>query len=142
MEYKPAFGHIFADYLGGYSHWGYSDLDVVFGDLPRWIDEDEWRDYDVVTYGFGDQDKVSARRRGAVGSVADAEPGNPEPEAYADMEPDAAAADVEPEVAAAAADAVAEAIPAVAANVEVEAAAAAAADVEAEAVPLALPPVP
>ncbi|KAL7555315.1 hypothetical protein ACHAWF_018977 [Thalassiosira exigua] len=61
VEYKPALGHIFADYLKEYTHWGYSDLDVVFGDVPRWIDEDEWSDYDVVTYGFGDQDKLYLR---------------------------------------------------------------------------------
>ena len=61
VEYKPAFGHIFAEYLTEYSHWGYSDLDVVFGDMTRWIDEDEWYDYDIVTYGFGDQDKLYLR---------------------------------------------------------------------------------
>ena len=61
VEYKPAFGHIFADYLTEYSHWGYSDFDVVFGDMSRWIDEDEWNDYDIVTYGFGDQDKLYLR---------------------------------------------------------------------------------
>lgn len=61
VEYKPAFGHIFADYLMEYSHWGYSDLDVVFGDTTRWIDHDEWTDYDIVTYGFGDQDKLYLR---------------------------------------------------------------------------------
>ncbi|KAL7522146.1 hypothetical protein ACHAWX_006839 [Stephanocyclus meneghinianus] len=61
VEYKPAFGHIFADYLKDYSHWGYSDLDVVFGDMSRWIDHDEWTDYDIVTYGFGDQDKLYLR---------------------------------------------------------------------------------
>jgi hypothetical protein len=61
VEYKPAFGHIFADYLKDYSHWGYSDLDVVFGDMSRWIDQDEWTDYDIVTYGFGDQDKLYLR---------------------------------------------------------------------------------
>ncbi|KAL7527710.1 hypothetical protein ACHAXR_003223, partial [Thalassiosira sp. AJA248-18] len=61
VEYKPAFGHIFAEYLKEYSHWGYSDLDVVFGDMSRWIDEDEWNDYDIVTYGFGDQDKLYLR---------------------------------------------------------------------------------
>ena len=26
--------------------------------MSRWIDEDEWNDYDIVTYGFGDQDKL------------------------------------------------------------------------------------
>ena len=61
VEYKPAFGHIFADYLKEYSHWGYSDLDVVFGDMSRWIDHDEWTEYDIVTYGFGDQDKLYLR---------------------------------------------------------------------------------
>ena len=61
VEYKPAFGHIFAEYLRDYTHWGYSDLDVVFGDMTRWIDEDEWNEYDIVTYGFGDQDKLYLR---------------------------------------------------------------------------------
>ena len=40
------------------SHWGYSDFDVVFGDKSWWIDNDEWDDYDILTYGFGDQDKL------------------------------------------------------------------------------------
>ena len=61
VEYKPAFGHIFHEYITQYSHWGYSDLDVVFGDMSRWIDTDEWDDYDIVTYGFGDQDKLYLR---------------------------------------------------------------------------------
>ena len=63
VEYKPATGHVFADYLGEYTHWGYSDLDIAWGDLPRWItpdelDGDKW---DVVTYGFGDQDRAYLR---------------------------------------------------------------------------------
>ena len=61
VEYKPAFGHIFASYISEYTHWGYSDLDVVYGDISRWIDVDEWYNYDVVTYGFGDQDKLYLR---------------------------------------------------------------------------------
>jgi hypothetical protein len=61
VEYKPAFGHIFATYLTNYTHWGYSDLDVIFGDLSRWIDDDEWTDYDIVTYSYGDQDKLYLR---------------------------------------------------------------------------------
>jgi len=61
VEYKPAFGHIFSSYLKEYTHWGYSDLDVVYGDISRWIDVDEWYNYDIVTYGFGDQDKLYLR---------------------------------------------------------------------------------
>ena len=61
VEYKPATGHIFADYLTDYSHWGYSDLDIIWGDLPRWITKEELTDWDLVTYGFGDQDRVYLR---------------------------------------------------------------------------------
>jgi len=61
VEFKPALGHIFRQYLEGYTHWGYSDLDIMFGDLERWITLDELIDYDIVTYGFGDQHRVYLR---------------------------------------------------------------------------------
>eukprot|EP00536_Pseudo-nitzschia_multiseries_P010641 jgi/Psemu1/297615/fgenesh1_pm.333_\ len=61
VEFKPALGHVFEDLLKGYSHWGYSDLDIMFGDLERWITPDELNDFDIVTYGFGDQEKVYLR---------------------------------------------------------------------------------
>ena len=40
-EYKPAFGTIFDKYLGGYSHWGYCDLDMVIGNVPLFVEEAE-----------------------------------------------------------------------------------------------------
>jgi hypothetical protein len=61
VEFKPATGHIFASLLEGYSHWGYADLDIAFGDLPRWISEEELTDYDIVTYGYGDQNRIYLR---------------------------------------------------------------------------------
>lgn len=61
VEFKPALGHIFADFLETYSHWGYSDVDILFGDLERWITPDELQFFDVVTYGFGDQDRIYLR---------------------------------------------------------------------------------
>lgn len=61
VEYKPAMGHIFKDFIFGYSHWGYSDFDIVFGDLPRWITNEELNDWDIVTYSYGDQDRVYLR---------------------------------------------------------------------------------
>ena len=61
IEFKPAIGHIFSDLLENYSHWGYSDLDIVFGDLVRWITPDELTDYDIVTYGHGDQNRIYLR---------------------------------------------------------------------------------
>jgi len=61
VEYKPAYGHIFHDYISEYSHWGYSDFDVVFGDLKAWISAEELEDYDIVTYSHGDQGSVYLR---------------------------------------------------------------------------------
>lgn len=61
VEFKPALGHVFADYIQGYTHWGYSDLDIVFGDLPTWITTEELDNFDIVTYGFGDADRVYLR---------------------------------------------------------------------------------
>lgn len=61
VEFKPALGHIFADFLQGYTHWGYSDLDILFGDLERWITPDELNEFDIVTYGYGDQNRIYLR---------------------------------------------------------------------------------
>ena len=61
VEFKPAFGHIFEEYLEGYSHWGYADLDMMIGDLERWISPDEFDEFDIVTYGFGDQNRLYLR---------------------------------------------------------------------------------
>ena len=44
-----------------YTHWGYSDLDIVLGQLPRFIERSELTDYHIVTYSFGDQEAVYLR---------------------------------------------------------------------------------
>lgn len=61
VEFKPALGHIFASYISGYTHWAYSDLDIAFGDLSRWITKEELEKFDIVTYGFGDADRAYLR---------------------------------------------------------------------------------
>jgi hypothetical protein len=61
VEFKPALGHIFQSYLSGYTHWAYSDIDIVFGDISRWITFDELTNFDIVTYGFGETDRVYLR---------------------------------------------------------------------------------
>ena len=53
-EYKPTHGTVFADYLKGYSHWSYTDIDMLIGDLPLHIQLDELSEYDIFTYHFGD----------------------------------------------------------------------------------------
>jgi len=60
-EYKPAFGIIFARYLSNYTHWAFSDLDTQFGALPSFIELAELRDFDMVSYSFGDHDGLYLR---------------------------------------------------------------------------------
>lgn len=51
VEFKPALGWVFREYLKEYTHWAYGDLDVFFGDLTKgWLEASEMREYDIVTY--------------------------------------------------------------------------------------------
>lgn len=36
-DYKPAYGYLFGEYLNGYDYWGYCDIDVIFGDLSKYL---------------------------------------------------------------------------------------------------------
>ena len=39
-DYKPLYGIIFDNYLKPYDYWGYCDLDMIFGDLKKFITDD------------------------------------------------------------------------------------------------------
>lgn len=60
-EYKPTLGAVFAPWLSAYTHWSYTDIDIVVGDLPRFIERDELTNYDIVTYSFGDHERLYLR---------------------------------------------------------------------------------
>ena len=53
-EYKPTHGAVFASYLVNYSHWSYTDIDMLIGDMPLHVELDELESYDIFTYHFGD----------------------------------------------------------------------------------------
>lgn len=36
-DYRPMFGEIFHEYLKNYDYWGYSDIDVIYGNLRKFI---------------------------------------------------------------------------------------------------------
>lgn len=38
-DFRPAYGEIFADCLKDYDFWGYCDIDLVWGDLKKWIND-------------------------------------------------------------------------------------------------------
>lgn len=48
-ELKPAFGKIFEDSLGGYTHWGYGDCDVIYGNMAPFFPDDLLDCYDAFS---------------------------------------------------------------------------------------------
>lgn len=47
-DYKPAYGLIFRKYILGFKYWGYSDLDVVYGNLWKFIKNGIVNGYDRI----------------------------------------------------------------------------------------------
>ena len=47
-DYRPLYGHLFADLLKGYDFWGHFDPDVIFGDLNKFINAETYRQYDKL----------------------------------------------------------------------------------------------
>ncbi len=48
VDYKPLYGCIFHEYLKDYSHWGYCDSDVIFGDLSKFLTDARLNTYDRI----------------------------------------------------------------------------------------------
>lgn len=47
-DYKPAFGYIFEDMIQEYDFWWCCDLDIIFGNLSRFITDDILNNYDKI----------------------------------------------------------------------------------------------
>ena len=47
-DFRPAYGYIFEEYLKEYDYWGYCDIDVIFGDLSKFITEDILNKYEKI----------------------------------------------------------------------------------------------
>ena len=47
-DLRPAFGDIFEEYLRDFDFWGYSDVDVLFGDLRAFLTDDLLTGHDVI----------------------------------------------------------------------------------------------
>lgn len=46
-DYKPVYGYILEEYLNDCQYWGYCDMDLVFGDLEKYMPEEE---YDKISH--------------------------------------------------------------------------------------------
>lgn len=47
-DYKCAYGYIFQNYLAAYSHWGYCDIDLIFGYIDHFISNEMLEKYDKI----------------------------------------------------------------------------------------------
>lgn len=47
-DYKPVYGEVFDDLLEGYLYWGHCDMDMVFGDLAKFLNRIDFKRYDKV----------------------------------------------------------------------------------------------
>ncbi len=45
-DFRPSFGIIFNDFIINYEYWGYSDTDIIYGNLRSFLDED------ILTYDY------------------------------------------------------------------------------------------
>lgn len=48
-DYKTAYGDIFKDEITAYDYWGYCDIDVIWGNLEKFIQEYKLLDYDKAS---------------------------------------------------------------------------------------------
>lgn len=50
-DYRPMYGEIFKEEIVEYDYWGYCDLDVVFGDIEKFLPEKDIKKYDAIFNG-------------------------------------------------------------------------------------------
>ena len=48
-DFKPAYGHIFQDYIKSYDFWGYCDVDVIFGNIRSFMTDELLDEYDIIS---------------------------------------------------------------------------------------------
>lgn len=48
-DLKPAYGDIFKEYINGYNFWGICDMDIIWGDIRKFITPDILKDYDIIS---------------------------------------------------------------------------------------------
>lgn len=47
-DFKPAYGYILEEEIKGYDYWGYCDMDLIFGNIRKFISEDIFIKYSKI----------------------------------------------------------------------------------------------
>ncbi|MBK5214577.1 MAG: hypothetical protein JJE55_13055 [Flavobacteriaceae bacterium] len=48
-DIRPAFGKIFKEYIDGYHFWGFCDVDIIWGNIRKFITDDLLEEYDIIS---------------------------------------------------------------------------------------------
>lgn len=49
-DYRPLFGKVFEKYISNYDFWGFGDIDLILGDLDKFITPEILSNYDKIFY--------------------------------------------------------------------------------------------
>ncbi len=49
VDFKPAYGLIFQNFISGYDYWGMIDIDLILGDLNNFITQELLNVYDIIS---------------------------------------------------------------------------------------------
>ena len=50
VEIKPMIGDLFKKHLSGYSHWSYTDPDIIWANLADWVEVSVLQKYEIVSF--------------------------------------------------------------------------------------------
>ena len=48
-DFRALYGDLLSEYLGGFTHWGYFDVDLLFGKLSHFLKDELLSDYDKIS---------------------------------------------------------------------------------------------
>jgi hypothetical protein len=48
-DFKPAFGHIFQDYIADFTYWAYCDADIILGNISKFLSDVLESDFDIIS---------------------------------------------------------------------------------------------
>lgn len=47
-DFRPAYGYLFEDYISKYDFWGHCDVDLIFGNIRKFINDNVFSKYDKI----------------------------------------------------------------------------------------------
>lgn len=48
-DFKPTYGKIYEEYLKDYDFWGHTDIDLIYGNIRKFITDDMLEEYDLIS---------------------------------------------------------------------------------------------